>query len=99
MTYQNYLTDIKIAWVTAGATMSTGLATVIDMIPKDIGTYASILGMILTSVLIVTHWRNGRIEYRLKLLEIDIMHRKEAERQKTLARRREEGELRREDDF
>jgi len=56
------------------------VGAVLDLIPGDIGKLATLVGIILSSVLIYTHWRKGRIEYRKAQLEIAILERKERER-------------------
>ena len=47
---------------------------------EQVGFIASIFGILLTSVLIITHWRNGLAEYKKTKLETQIMRRKEQER-------------------
>lgn len=76
----NLLIDAKVAGATAAATTGTGLATILEMIPNDIGKLATLVGIILSVVLIYTHWRKGRIEYKKIQLEIAILEGKEEDR-------------------
>ena len=76
----NVVNDIKIAWATVMGTIGSGMGTALDMIPNDIGKLATLLGIVLSTVLIYTHFRKGRIEYQKTQLEIIILKEKEAER-------------------
>ena len=67
------VTDVKTAIVVAAGSVSSGLGTVFNLIPDDIGNLATLTGIILSSVLIYTHWRKGRIEYEKTRLEIELM--------------------------
>ncbi len=69
-------TDIKTAATVATGTTGTGLGTILDLIPSDIGKLATVIGIILSSVLIFTHIRKGAIEYRKTKLEIKILEEK-----------------------
>lgn len=89
----------KVAGTVSAATTGSGLGTVLDLIPNEIGKLATLVGIILSLVLIYTHWRRGRIEYAKTQLEIMILKEKEAERLEAARRRREAGlPTRREDD-
>ena len=79
--HHQLLNSAKIATSVAATTVTTGLGTVLEWIPNDIGKLATVIGIILSSVLIYTHWRKGRIEYQKVKLEIKIIRRREAERQ------------------
>ena len=46
----NLLGDINAAAAAAVATMSTGLGTVLEWIPNDIGKLASLVGVVLSCV-------------------------------------------------
>lgn len=91
MSATNLVSDIKIAWVTVMGTIGSGLGTVLEMIPNDIGKLATLVGIILSSVLIYTHFRKGRIEYEKTHLEILILKEKEAERIEAAHLRKEAG--------
>ncbi len=81
----------KVASVVSTVTTGTGLGTFLDLIPNDIGKLATLVGIVLSSVLIYTHWRKGRIEYKKTQLEILILKEKEAERIEAAHRRKEKG--------
>ena len=62
------LHDPKTAVITAATTVMTGFGHAIDLIPNDIGKVATLIGIVLSMVLIYTHWRNGRaINIKLQL--------------------------------
>lgn len=79
---QEMASNAKVAGVVASSTMGTGIGTILDLIPDDIGKLATLVGIILSSVLIYTHWRKGRIEYKKTQLEIKILMDREAARLK-----------------
>lgn len=72
-------TSPKIALAVSTATAGTGGGTVIDLIPDDIGKLASLVGIILSVVLIYTHLRRGPAEYKKAQLELKILKQKEAQ--------------------
>lgn len=75
------VTNPKVAVAVAPLTAATGVTTFLEMIPNDIGKLATLVGIILSSVLIYTHLRKGRLEYRKLKLEVSILKQKEAIRQ------------------
>lgn len=75
-TVDDLLHSVKVAWGVAIATTGSGLASLIELLPTSITDYATIVGMILSSVLIITHWRNGRAVHRKTLLEIEVLRHK-----------------------
>ncbi len=81
----------KIASVVSTVTTGTGLGTFLDVIPNDIGKLATLVGIVLSSTLIYTHWRKGRIEYQKTQLEILVLKEKEVERIESAHRRKEAG--------
>ena len=96
---QQLASNAKIASLVSTGTTGTGVGTFLDLIPNDVGKLATLVGIILSSVLIYTHWRKGRIEYKKTQLEIAILMEKEAERLDASRRRKEAGEpARRKDD-
>jgi len=52
--------DVKTASATSLATVSTGSATWLEWIPTDIGKLATLVGLILSSVLIYTHLQKNQ---------------------------------------
>jgi hypothetical protein len=76
--------NTRVAGSVAAATTGTGLGTILDLIPENIGKLATLIGIVLSLVLIYTHWRKGRIEYEKTRLEIMILKKKEEEREQAL---------------
>jgi hypothetical protein len=73
----------KLAATVSAATTSTGMATVLEWIPDDIGKLATLVGIVLSLLLIYSHSltiRKSRIELR----------RMEAEEVRTASTRRRE---------
>lgn len=89
---QELVQNPKIASTVSAATTGTGLGTMFDWVP-NLGELATIIGIVLSIVLIYTHWRKGRIEYKKTQLEISILMEKEAERLENANRRKEEAHL------
>ena len=80
----NFLTDIKAAWIVAGAGATTGTASLLDFIPDDIGKLGTMISMALGVVLIASHvikgireHRIGKIELQLKTRQLDDLNRGE----------------------
>lgn len=89
----------KVAATVAAVTTSSGAATWFNWIPSDIGKIATLVGIVLSIVLIITHWRKGRAEHRKLMMEIDVLAEREAERLERARKRREQGQpVRRADD-
>ena len=61
--------DLRLAWASAVAAMGSGTATMMEWIPTDIGKLVSLVGSILTLVLIRLHWRNGNARYDQMMLD------------------------------
>ena len=99
MKSQTMFDDPKTAALVSVATTGTGISTVLELIPDDIGKLATVIGIILSSVLIYTHYRKGRSEYKKTMLEITILEEKESERLANSRIRKSEGlPIRRESD-
>ena len=69
--------DLKVATTVAAGTVTTSLGFALDMIPTSIGKLGTIVGIVLSSVLIYTHIRNGRATHTKLMLEIAALRRKE----------------------
>lgn len=63
----------KTAAVVSTATLTTGLTTILDLIPPNIGKLASLSGFLLSVVLICIHIRKARSEERERALRIAIL--------------------------
>lgn len=61
MTIHEVLTNVKVAVTVAATTISTGLGMFLDLIPDDIGKLATLIGIVLSVVLIYVHWLKTRI--------------------------------------
>ena len=83
-------TSPKVAGSVSALTTGSGVGTVFDLIPNDIGKLATLIGIILSVVLIYTHWRRGRVQYEKTRLEIEILRQREAERIEAARKRREQ---------
>ncbi len=79
--FQNLGISSKAAAGVAAATTGMGVSgtfNFLDLIPNDIAKLATVIGIILSVVLIYTHIRRGRIEYKKVQLEILLMKEKQA---------------------
>lgn len=86
----------KIAAGVSTMTAGTGTGTMLDFIPGDIGKLATLVGIILSVILIRVHL----INLKKSKLELEIMKKKEAERLFDIELRRENGKpVRREEDI
>jgi len=83
----------KAACVVSTVTTGTGLGKFLNMLPHYTGQIATVAGIVLSIVLIYTHWRKGRVEYRKTRLEIRILREKEAESIEAALERDEKEEL------
>ena len=63
----------KVSAVAITTTLS-GIVTIFDIIPDDIGKLATLLGIVLTTVLIYTRIRHSRIEYENVQLKNENIH-------------------------
>ncbi len=78
--FQGVISNPKIASSVSAATTTTGLGTILEWVPNDIGKLATLVGIMLSLVLIYTHLRRGQIEYQKTKLEMTILMQREAER-------------------
>lgn len=69
----SYAENFKAAVLTSVATVITGLSDALELIPGMLGDIATVTGIVLSSVLIYTHWRKGRIEHTKTLIETEIL--------------------------
>lgn len=72
----NWMQDARAGTITAASTVGTGMGTVLDVIPNDIGKLATVVGMILSSLLIyaqvikIQRERVGRERDALELAQL-----------------------------
>jgi len=62
MSLSEILNDMKVAYSVSIVTWSSGLATFLEWIPADIGKLATLIGIILSLVLIYTHLKRTKLE-------------------------------------
>lgn len=60
----------KAAVVTAGTTAAVGISTAFEKLPTYLGPIATVIGIVLSSVLIYNHVKKGRLERKKLKLEI-----------------------------
>ena len=85
----------KIASGVSALTTGTGVGTFLDWIPTDIGKLATLVGIVLSIILIRVHLAG----FKKTQLEIKILKEEQKERRENARRRREAGEeCRREED-
>lgn len=90
---EQVISSPKIAGSVSAVTTGSGVGTILDVIPNDIGKLATLIGIVLSLVLIYTHWRRGRIEYEKTRLEIAILKEREAERIESAKKRRSAAQI------
>jgi len=76
MSIDTLLNDIKVAISVAIATCSSGLATILEWVPTDIGKLATLVGILLSIVLIITHIRKSRQDNEKHKAEMKILNKK-----------------------
>jgi len=62
--------SVKVAASTSLATVTTGTATWLEWIPSDIGKLATLIGVILSSILIYTHFKKLQRDKELHIIEM-----------------------------
>jgi len=63
----------RTAITAATATSGTGFATLLSWIPADIGKLASLIGIVLSILLIYIHIRKMRLDLRAGEIQIEIL--------------------------
>jgi len=61
--------DVRVGGVVATATTGTGIGTVLEWIPDDIGKLAVLVGIILSSILIFSHLLDIRMRLEKRAIE------------------------------
>lgn len=69
----NVAVNAKTAVVVSAATTGTGAATYLKGMDEWTGVIATMVGIILSSVLIIVHWRRGKLEGQKIKLEIEAL--------------------------
>ena len=84
---RDFLTDVKAAAAVAVTTAGTSVSQVLEWIPDDIGKLGTLVGIVLSTVLIYSHLRRTSVTCRKTNIEIEILEKYEAERKETAHRR------------
>ena len=79
---QQLVTNTKVASGVAVSTTGSGLGTYLDWIPGDIGKLATLIGIVLSIVLIYSHLRRSHNESVLMKIKISRLARMEKEDRK-----------------
>lgn len=66
----------KVAVATSATTATSGTLTWLEWIPPDIGKLATLIGILLSAVLIYTHIRKYKREEEKHKLDIEILKKK-----------------------
>ena len=66
-------TGVKAAGVTAAGTMASGFASFVGLIPDDIGKAVSLIGGVL-SIVMIQYWRKNtkKLDLETKILELEF---------------------------
>lgn len=75
MNIESLFHDIKIGVSVATATSGSGLATFLQWIPQEVGKLATLIGIVLSAVLIFTHLRKSNREAEKHNFEIELLRR------------------------
>lgn len=70
---ERIINNVKVAGVIGTTTTGSGLGVILDLIPNDIGKLATVVGIILSVVLIFNHLKKGYIEHKKIELEVEIL--------------------------
>lgn len=70
------LTNLRVAAGVATITVSSGVATFIEWVPLDLGKIATLVGIVLSAVLIVTHIRKAQRDAERHEIEIALLRMK-----------------------
>lgn len=68
--------NLRGAMLVASTTIAAGIGTVLKLVPADIGKLASLLGVVLTAVLIFVHISRELRERKKAELETELLRRK-----------------------
>jgi hypothetical protein len=70
-TLKDAMIDTKAAVVISTGTTSSAIGSLLNIIPNDIGKLGVIVGMVLSTVLIVTHIRRAIYEYKDRIKDYE----------------------------
>ena len=89
---QEIVVSPKPAIAVAMSTTGTGMGTIFDLIPDDIGKLATLIGIILSTVLIYTHSRRMMMDAKKDKLQLEILKGQRREQIENAKKRAEAGE-------
>ena len=89
---QEVVISPKPAIAVAMSTTGTGMGTIFDLIPDDIGKLATLIGIVLSTVLIYTHSRRMMMDSKKSKLELEILQDKRREQVENAIKRAAAGE-------
>lgn len=81
----------KTAVTVSGATTGAGLGTYLDLIPNEIGKLATLIGIVLSIVLIYVHLKKSQLDSKRITLEMEILKQREEDRRREVAERKQKG--------
>lgn len=80
MSLSDIFSDIKVAASVATITWSSGLATFLEWIPMDIGKLATLIGIVLSLVLIRSHLKRAKREEEEHRVKMELLIRELAQK-------------------
>lgn len=69
---ERVLTDVKTGATVAAGTVGSGLATLAEKIPVEIGRIATLVGIVLSCVLIFTHIKRYIMDSEVRRKDIEL---------------------------
>jgi len=73
MSIKDLLTDPRAASAVSGTTVTSGLATWLDMVPNEIGKLATLVGTVLSLVMIYVYIQKNSREAKESSVQLEIL--------------------------
>jgi len=73
MSIKDLLTDTRAASAVSGTTVTSGLATWLDMVPNEIGKLATLVGTVLSLVMIYVYIQKNSREAKESSVQLEIL--------------------------
>ena len=80
----SFVESKAIASVTGAGTVASGVSSAMAWIPEALGYGATIIGIILSSIMIYNQWHNGKAERKKTHLETEVLRAKLIKIEETL---------------
>ena len=80
----NFVESKVSAAVTSAGTVVSGVSSAMAWIPEALGYAATIIGIVLSSIMIYNQWHNGKAERKKTHLETEVLKVKLAKIEETL---------------